>query len=150
MYFFHVVFRCFSSCLHMCCVQLFICLFACVFGIWHCMCNHLFVLLNCSFACRKITHVCNCLMCAGCWRCHFLVLGSLRSLWIRFFCATGFDGYILGLLTLICFVVEFLLFVFDSFRACFFPLYKPVCYTNLRLLVFILFVAVAFFLPPLY
>ena len=41
--------------------------------------------------CNQITHVCNCLMFAGCWRCHFLVLGRLLLHWIHYVWATDFS-----------------------------------------------------------
>ena len=66
-----------------------ICIFVCL----RYFLQSVYAVLDCFF--WHITHVCNCLMFAGCWRYHFLVLGSLRSFQICFFRYTNFAWYIL-------------------------------------------------------
>ena len=122
-------------------IYLFVCLFFCFlllyihlrpyFVFWSYFVFYLFVF------CKQITYVCNCLMFAGCWRCHFLVLGSLLPLWIYVFVLDALLDLYLSRFNLIYLTVEILLLVFDSFHVCFFLPCKSACYINLHLLVFI-------------
>ena len=123
------------TCLLFCLLILYVYLRACLIFWSH------FMLCLIVF-CRQIVHVCNYLMFAGCWWCHFLVLCSLRQLWIRFFVTQTLLGAYFVKLNLLYLLVGFLMFFFDWFRAWFF------CAVN-QLATSICACSFSFFLIPL-